>query len=124
MERVFYPYTDWECFNSGMWDNVHSSKFTLHLENAISHLSSPDALSLSMASVPKVWPKSSMHHLSDRSSNRRSFIGQSAVFIATGCPEHITRLAWRRISDNDRLVANTIADNVISDWESCIEAKN
>jgi hypothetical protein len=64
-----------------------------------------------------LWPVSCEHNLSCTGMNRQAWIGHAACCIATGCPEHITRLAWHTLTQKQQDEANAKADFAIKTWE-------
>ena len=124
MKKVFHPYTEWECYKNGMWDNVHSSKFTSFLQKAIEFTGDAEIYGEWMLKVIFEWPKTCEHHLTDSSINRKAFVGHAATCLAIGCPEHITRLAWGRLSQLQQDMANQKAIEAIQKWEFLHETKN
>ena len=70
-----------------------------------------------MLRVTQEWPNSCEHNLTDRSQNRRAWIGHAAVALAIQCPEDIVRSAWSRLSEKQQIDANAQADAAIRSWE-------
>lgn len=44
-------------------------------------------------------------------------MGQAASSIEINCPEYITRMAWNKLTDRQRLLANIQAEKNIYTWE-------
>jgi len=55
--------------------------------------------------------------LTDSNLNRKAWIGHAACAMALGCPEDITREAWGRLTDEQRILANREAERAIQQWE-------
>jgi hypothetical protein len=70
-----------------------------------------------MTRVINEWPISCENALTDYSLNRRAWVGHAACALARGIPEDITRLAWGKLNDEQRLLANKAADRAIQQWE-------
>lgn len=124
MLRIFHPYTSWEEHHAGMWENVHSSEFTNFLQKAIEFTGNAELYGSWMIRVITEWPISCEHNLTDTSINRKAWIGHAATCLAIKCPEHITRLAWGRLSQEQQDAANLKAQEAIDLWGSMHEAKN
>lgn len=112
MEQFFTHYTNWEDWKHGMWNKSESPESDLI--KAIDTLVNPNE---SMNRVVSEWPVSTKQALTDVKSNRRSWLGQAACCISNNVPESITRLAWGKLTDEQRLNANNIATKIILEWE-------
>lgn len=114
MRKVFYPYTEWEEWKAGMYDLDVQPIF---VTAAAELLANPESLENSMLQAIKEFPKSTQHHFTNTSENRRAWIGQAACFLKTGAPDDATKSAWWTLTESQRTEANACADKVISDWE-------
>lgn len=70
-----------------------------------------------MQKVIEEWPISCEHNLTNLTQNRKAWLGHAAVAMAIQCPEDIVRLAWSRLTDEQRQLANNEADKAIKKWE-------
>lgn len=70
-----------------------------------------------MMRVVKEWTFSCEHNLTDRSQNRRAWVGHAACALANECPEDIVRQAWSRLTESQQDAANAKADEAIRYWE-------
>ncbi len=64
------------------------------------------------------WPNAAAHNLTNKSINRKAWIGQAACSFACNTPEILTRLAWVELTTDQRIKANNIAQGVIQDYEN------
>lgn len=78
----------------------------------------PSACGAAMNRVITEWPISSLVNLTDRTCNRRAWLGRASCMIASSSPDEATRLAWWKLSGEQQNEANRIADEVISAWEN------
>ncbi len=74
-----------------------------------------------MLEVIKKWPVTCEHHLTDKNSNRRAFVGHAAAAMHLNLPEYITRMAWGKLSTTQQDLANQKADEAIYLWEKLYE---
>ncbi len=81
-------------------------------------LSCPSLLWEAMTFVSHHWGYASRQNLTNLNRNRQAWLGQAACLFLDGAPEYVTKLAWARLSAKQQSAANTVADNVISDWEN------
>lgn len=63
------------------------------------------------------WPLAAEHNLTDRSQNRRAWVGQATCCHEDRVPESETRAAWWLLSTEQQAAANAVADKVIEEWE-------
>lgn len=122
MKRVFHPFWTWEEIKFGMWSNVPD--VGAHLERAITFTGNATLYGSYMVRVTLEWPISCEHNLTDEAMNRKAWIGHAATALAIGCPEHITRQAWGRLTDEQRDAANEQAQDAIDQWCRTYQGKD
>ena len=71
-----------------------------------------------MRKVTREWPVSCEHNLTCVNMNRQAWVGHAACCLAIGCPEQITRRAWARLTEDQRVRANRKAQRAIELWEA------
>ena len=122
IRKIWHPYTEWE--DLGMWEPCAAKDRKPMVEKAISFTGDHALYGSWMMRVIVEMPKACEHNLTDLNMNRRAWVGHAACYLATGCPEDVTREAWGLLSDKQRELANKQADNAIAKWESEHERKN
>jgi hypothetical protein len=115
MIQVYHPYWKWECYKNGMW--LKSSDYDNQLKEAIKFTGNHILYGNAMNEVIYSWRYTIEHHLSNKSINRRAFIGHCAVFYKKLIPEYIVRDAWKHLSDKQRTLADNEAEKAIKEWE-------
>jgi hypothetical protein len=115
-KRVYHPYELWEEIKFGMWDDVSEEKEWL--EKAILFTGDHKLHGSFMMRVVSEWPISCENALTDYNINRRAWVGHAACALGMGCPEHITRKAWRFLSYEQQYLANEEASRAIRAWEN------
>ena len=113
-DRVYHPIDKWEEIKAGMWSEVSDRK--QWIEKAVAFTGNYSLYGSYMTKVVILWPISCENALTDSSLNQRAWIGHAACAMAIGCPEDITREAWGRLTDEQRLLANKEADRAIRVW--------
>lgn len=98
-----------------MWGAVEDRQQYLNL--AIAFTGNADLYGECMMHVAREWSFSCEHNLTDKSQNRRAWIGHAACALAFRCPEDIVRAAWSRLSEDQQNAANDKADEAIRRWE-------
>lgn len=117
MKQVFITYTEWEDYQNGMWTILTKEEEQEKLQQAIEFTGNHIAYGKAMMKAITMWPNTCLHNLTDMSINRRAFIGHCAVCLELGIPEYIVRMAWHRLTDRQRTLANIEADKAIKQWE-------
>lgn len=115
VERIYHPYWDWEEIGFNMWGNVENKSEML--EWAIVFTGDHIRYGAYMMKVVKEWERSCEHNLSNKTQNRKSWIGHAACAMANGCPEHIVREAWSHLTKVEQTSANEMAQYAINYWE-------
>lgn len=113
--RVYHPYWDWEEIDHNMWGVVCDRKKAIN--SAIEFTGDHGLYGRFMMRVVKEWRVSCENALTDYSLNRKAWVGHAACALARGIPEDITRFAWGRLGDEQRILANQAADRAIQSWE-------
>jgi hypothetical protein len=116
IERVFHPYTLWEDYGCGMYGQRAVTEEAL--DEVARVMCDAPAFRAAMERVVREWPFATEHNLSDRSRNRRPWLGRAAVCIATGYPEGVARAMWNEMTPRQQQDANREADEVIAEWEA------
>ena len=117
MKQVYVPYWKWECYKSGMWLKVDKITESKMLDEAIEFTGNHILYGSAMSEVLKLWVNTMKHHLTNKSINRRAFLGHCAVFYKKQIPEYIVRMAWKHLDSNQRLLADLQAEKHIKQWE-------
>lgn len=113
--RKYHHYEEWEDYKSGMYDELKEGR-DCRINLAASLLSDPTLCERFMREVVKRWKMASEQVLTNVSINRRAWLGQSACCLYAGVKEDETRAAWWKLTDEQRKIANDIADKVILEW--------
>jgi hypothetical protein len=115
MKNSVRPYTEWEDYKAGMYQDPLPEHREQLVTAAAMLLSDQHRLMAAMRSVTTEWKTASDANLHEHPNNR-AWLGQAACCYATGATEGITRSAWGTLTDQRREAANTVADQVINEW--------
>lgn len=115
IKRVYHPYWLWEETGHNMWGSVEDRDW--YLKWAIEFTGDAELYGEYMLRVAEEWKYSCEHNLSNRTQNRRAWIGHAACALAAQCPEDIVRAAWAHLTEQQQIDANAAADNAIAYWE-------
>lgn len=117
MKQIFHKYTDWEDFQNGMFETKVKNEEDLIIKS-VGLLSNEIDFHNVCLNVLDNWLISSDVNLSNKHSNRQSWVGQAACCYAFGTPETTTRKAWSKLDLNTKLKANLVADKIIKIYEA------
>ena len=124
MKQFFEKYTLWEDYLNGMYDSYNPLNEENYVSLSISLLTNCDLfLSICISMIHK-WPVSSKVNLTNKSCNRKAWLGHAACNYRYKIPEVCTRIAWIKLTEEQRQRANTIALHVIKTFEEKYEAEN
>lgn len=77
-----------------------------------------------MYNVSNTWIISCENFLSNKSINRRAYLGHAACCFSYGWPEYLVRRAWWNLSEKQRKLADNKAEIAIKQWELKQKSKN
>jgi hypothetical protein len=115
LKRVYHPYNKWEEIKFNMWGDVTNVKEWLG--KAVAFTGDHILYGSYMTRVVNEWEFSCENALTDQYINKKAWIGHAAAALAMNCPEHITRKAWRDLTDEQKFLANKQAERAIRSWE-------
>jgi hypothetical protein len=118
IKQIYHNYTLWEDYLNGMWRKVSKIEECEYLKRAIEFTGNHELYGHYMIEVVNNWRYSCEHNLTDKSINRRAWIGHAACCLAFNCPEYITRMAWHNLTVEQQDMANAQADSAIKLWEN------
>lgn len=124
MKRIFHSYLVWEDYVAGMWRVASKPERDELLPKAIAFTGDANLYGSFMLKVLDHYPLACEHNLSDRSQNRRAWIGHAAACFAIHCPEDVTRAAWGHLTAKQQYEADKKADEAIHTWEARYAFKN
>lgn len=117
MKQVYYPYTQWEDYINGMYNNIPKDKEPEMLQKAIDFTGNAVLYGSWMLKVIEKWKIACAQNLTNSGINQQAWIGHAACCMAIKCPEYITRQAWAFLSQQQQDEANYQADVAIEKWK-------
>lgn len=115
MNRIWHPWTEWECYPAGLFDG----KTELPPDEAraayANFLRDTPRLQAALQRVLNEWPKSCEHFLSNEQSNRIAWLGQAAMCIETGI-NNTHRSGFKLMTDAEQRTANETAAAALRAW--------
>ncbi len=118
MERIYHGYEVWEDFKEGMYQTTCFMDPDSMIKDCVMLLTCPEWLEECMSFVIHNWEFSAQHNLTNMNRNRQAWLGQAACCFAHGAPEYITKLAWNKLTEEEQLLANNVADRIIKVFEN------
>lgn len=116
--RIRYPWWELEEFlpDGGMWGIAPTHRHEHLMDQAETLMVRTDDFRDAMRMAVEEWPRSVSVALTTPGLNQRAWLGHAGTYIATGCPEDLTRIAWHRLDSAEQHAANDAAETVISEW--------
>jgi hypothetical protein len=115
MNKVFYPYWEWEESQSRLWDFYCSEKDNLEL--ILATMEDIGLFSSGMEKVITNWPVSCRQNLTDLSQNRVAWLGQASMAILLNVSSIATRKCWNILRVDLQIASNAVANYWIKEWE-------
>lgn len=116
MVVINYPYWDWECYLNGMYEYQEPSDSKINLAKDL--LENENLFFEEGLKMTEKWKISSIQHLTNRNINRLAWLGQATCCFSLGITERLTRLAWGKINEINKLKANKTANKIILIYEN------
>lgn len=115
MKRYYASYEQWEDWQSGQYVAT-ASPDCRYVHASRDLLARDDELREAMFTVVTEWPVAAAVNMTNRSRNRRAWLGQAACCLVYGATETETKLAWHMLTESQQATANAQADAAISFW--------
>lgn len=115
-KRVFHPYTLWEDYPSGFYNNCTGADKDVMLARSIEMFNDSALTKKYMSKVIETWKYSCEQNLTNPSMNKIAYIGQGACCLYAGVPSTVTMEAWSHLTDKVKERSNNLAKEVISKW--------
>lgn len=115
MKQIYHPYTEWEDFQNGMYDEVKEGRAD-RVKKAAEILCDLSLLYEQMRRVTLQWKCATEQTLTNMSINHKAFLGQAACSIYAGIHEDEVREAWGYLTNEQRFAANQVAERVDREW--------
>ena len=122
MKRYYAPFDVWEDRLHGMYATLHPPQ-SAYIEASRRILTNEAVLLDAMVSVVVDWPVSAAVNLTNKSRNRRAWLGQAACCLVCGANEDETKLAWHKMTAAQQDTANQQADRALAIWVELYDAE-
>lgn len=116
--RIYHPYNRWEDFKAGFYDNCTGEAKKEKIQKVLEMFNSAKLTRKFMELVIKEWVYSCEHNLSNNSMNKIAYLGQAACCLYGNIPCTVTMECWRLLSKEVRDRSDSIASEVIKQWET------
>lgn len=122
MKKISHPYYKWEDWQNGLFiPETFTTKLIEKIKLSKDLLTNCEEFRITMKKMIKEWRFASEENLSDTNINRQAWLGQAACCYKHKNPEHITRYAWREMTEEEQTMANLEADKIIKEFEKKYE---
>lgn len=100
-----------------MWEDVLGVKSEKLIDLATRFTSNHVLYGEAMRKVIYTWKYSCENFLTDKNINRKAWLGHAACSLEHNLPENIVRIAWKKLTEDERSKANLQAEKYIKEWE-------
>lgn len=111
--QYYAPYWEWEDYLNGMYRVTNEG----YLDQAKIMFTNNDICYNVMKNVTREWQVATKVNLTNLHCNRRAWLGQASACMYAKLTQQETCEVWKELTDEERDVANKIADKVIKEWE-------
>jgi hypothetical protein len=115
MKQVYNSYDKWEDYKNGMY-GVMAYRLGV-IDKCVDLLSNQVLFEKTGLEMTVSWLVASQNHLTNKNSNRNSWVGQASCSFLYGATESETRKAWGLISIETKILANLTAEKIIKEYE-------
>ena len=117
VERVFWPWHEWECYKAGFYETAPPPGVSAdHARQLYSvFLRDTKRFRKAILKVFRKWPRSCEHFLTDPHINRIAWLGQASVCIETKVPSAF-RGGFFLLTPAERDAANEVARQALVEW--------
>jgi len=114
--RFWCAYTELEEYHAGMWRHVNNEDAqSKMIAKSVALLRSQKRFSNVSNAVLEEWPISCKAEFTSP-GNHLAWLGCAACCLESSVPEELTRRAWWKLTDRERLMANGVARLTIARW--------
>lgn len=112
MQRIYHPYWLWEDYKNGMYElnSNNEDELTKKSIRLLSNLTLFKSVALEVISK---WTISTKVNLTNPNCNKKAWLGQASCSYKYNVPEYLTRIAWSKLTDEQRIKADNVAIEVI-----------
>jgi len=117
IKRIYHSWEKWEDYKHGFYNNVSGKDKLIMIEKVVEMFSDPELTKKCMGKVIKSWFFSCEQNLTNNGMNKIAYIGQAACCIYAGVPSTVTMEAWSKVPEEFKLIADSIASDILKEWE-------
>ena len=114
--RVWHPWSKWECYPAGFWATTHTGCDHEACEKRYAKfLGDLRAFESAILGVFQTWPHSCEHWLTNPGLNRVAWLGQASACLWHGLPSK-HRGGFRRLPELKQQAADELAAYYLDAW--------
>ena len=117
MKQYYAKYTDWEDYKNGMYSKYNVTEKEVLIQKSVDLLKDCSLFYNTMILILNEWKVSAKVNMTNLDSNRMAWLGQAACSYNHKSPEVLTRVAWGKLSEVERVKANNTANKIIKKYE-------
>lgn len=114
-QQIFEHYEKWEDYINGMYRNEQENA-DYFIGKAKIVLSDPYLFKDVALNVISNWIIATSVNFTNNGINKRAWLGQASCCYKYNVPEFFTRIAWKELTEYQRISANLVAKEIIHNW--------
>ena len=114
IKKIYHHYDKWEEYKNGMWKSPTKEEVERLLPEIVNFTGNHIEYGMAMIEVIKKWKYSCEDKLTDNNLNRRAWLGHAACCNKFGWKESLVRSAWKKLTNDQRNLANLEAEKAIN----------
>lgn len=116
MKKIYYRYELWEDHKNGMYQDgdVKNEEIISKAESLLKN--NKKFLEVGLKVIDN-WIYATETNLTNKNRNRQAWIGQASCSYMYNVPENLTKMAWHKLTLDEKNAANSVADKVINYFE-------
>ena len=118
MKQFYAPYWEWEDYKNGMYCDKKIDSESYLVVKCMDLFTNTCLFYSTGCEVFIKWPIATKVNLTNKSINRRAWLGTAICNLGLNAPEYIIRLAWNKLYDYQKERANSVATNLIYEYET------
>lgn len=117
MKRIYHNHKFWEDYHAGMYEPFNGVEKCDLIPLCAQLLKNRLRFAMEGKRMIEAWKYAAEHNLTNKESNRKSWIGQATCCFVYGAPMDATIMGWHMLTEEEKAGANAVASQLIEEFE-------